>query len=98
MAPSLDFSSFAEHGISVSLHSLWVGHKDLKLCNTNIWKNEQWALKQAAAAAQSWVFTIDDIKLKTVEDFDYLEWQILSRDSDFPVLFLNLSMAQKLLV
>jgi len=41
------------------------------------------------------VFTIDGDKLKKAENFKYLGRQISSRDSDFPVLFLNLSKARK---
>ena len=95
MAPSLDFFSLAEYQYHY-IHCGWA----TKTCSCLTPTFEKWTVgsKQAAAAAQAWVFTIDDIKLKTVENFNYLEWQILSWDSDFPALFLNLSKAQKRLV
>ena len=65
------------------------------MCKTNIQRNQQWERKHAALVAQAWVFTIDNIELKKVENFKYLVRQISSRDSDFPALFLNLSKARK---
>ena len=55
-------------GVSVSLHSLRRGHEGSKSCKANVQKNQQRERKQAATVAQAWVFTIDGIELKKVEN------------------------------
>ena len=59
-------------GILVSLHSLYCGHCGSKQCKANIKRNQQSKRNEAAAKAQARTFTIDDIKLKKVENFKYL--------------------------
>ena len=41
------------------------------------------------------MFTIDGIKLKLVKNFKYLGRQISSRDSNTPMIFMNLAKARK---
>ena len=82
-------------GISVSLHSLRCRHEGGKQCKANIRKNQQRERNEAAAGAQARTFTIDGVTLKKVENFKYLGHQISSRDSDAPVLFMNLAKARK---
>ena len=59
-------------------------------------QNQQRERNEAAARAQAQTFTIDRVVLKTIENFKYLEYQISSRDSGTPALFMNLAKRRKL--
>ena len=66
-----------------------------KLCKANIIQNQQRERNEAAVGAQARTFTIDGVVPKKVENFEYLGYQISSRDSDAPALFMNLAKARK---